>query len=59
MGLLANPLSLAALADRLAQDPDDWHAFDWSTCLRRTILGRPQPEGHPADSTRRLEAVGS
>jgi hypothetical protein len=59
VGLLANPLSLAALADRLAQDPDDWHPFDWSTCLRRTVLGRPHNAGHPTDPTRRLEAVSS
>ena len=59
VGLLANPLSLAALADRLAQDPDDWRPFDWGTCVRRNVLGRPHTEGHPADPTRGLEAVGS
>jgi hypothetical protein len=34
-GLLSNPLSLAVLADRLAQDPADPLPFDWGRCLRR------------------------
>lgn len=34
-GLLTNPLPLTVLADRLAQDPDDWQPFDWGRCLRR------------------------
>jgi pimeloyl-ACP methyl ester carboxylesterase len=50
VGLLTNPLSLAALADRLAQDPGDWQDFDWGRCLRHAFLGRP-----PA----RIEAVVS
>jgi pimeloyl-ACP methyl ester carboxylesterase len=41
VGLLTNPLSLAVLADRLAQDPADWRAFDWGTCLKHAFLGRP------------------
>jgi hypothetical protein len=41
VGLLTNPLSLAVLADRLAQDPDDWRAFHWGTCLKHAFLGRP------------------
>jgi pimeloyl-ACP methyl ester carboxylesterase len=40
-GLVANPLALAALADRLAQDPYDRRPFEWRTCLRRTVLGTP------------------
>lgn len=45
VGLVSNPLSLAVLADRLAQDPADWQPFDWSTCLRGRILGRtPAPD---------------
>jgi pimeloyl-ACP methyl ester carboxylesterase len=59
VGLLANPLSLAALTDRLAQDPDDWQPFDWTTCLTRTVLGRPRGHGHAAGSATQLEAVGS
>ena len=40
-GLAANPLALAALADRLAQDPADPRPFDWRRCLRRAVLGDP------------------
>ena len=40
VGLLTNPLSLAALADRLAQDPAHWQPFDWGTCLQHAFLGR-------------------
>lgn len=36
VGLLTNPLALAALADRLAQDPLRPEPFRWSQCLRRT-----------------------
>ncbi len=34
-GLLTNPLSLAVLDDRLAQDPEQWRPFDWLRCLQR------------------------
>jgi pimeloyl-ACP methyl ester carboxylesterase len=44
VGLLTNPLSLAALSDRLAQDPADWRPFDWGTCLTRTFR-RPAAVG--------------
>jgi len=37
VGLLTNPLSLAVLADRLAQDPTDWQPFDWGSCLKRKV----------------------
>ncbi len=49
LGLLTNPLSLAVLADRLAQDPDDPEPFDWSRCLARGFLGRPdvRPDARP------------
>lgn len=40
VGLLTNPLALAVLSDRLAQDPGDPQPFDWSTCLRRGFLGQ-------------------
>ncbi len=53
VGLLTNPLSLAALADRLGQDPADWQPFDWRTCLDQAFLGR-----RAAPSIRQLEAVG-
>jgi len=38
VGLLTNPISLAALADRLAQDPTDWQPFSWSRCLQRMVM---------------------
>jgi pimeloyl-ACP methyl ester carboxylesterase len=41
VGLVSNPVALAVLADRLAQDPLDPRPFDWSTCLRRAFLGQP------------------
>lgn len=42
VGLVSNPLALAVLADRLAQDPDDPEPFSWARCLKRFALG-----GHP------------
>jgi pimeloyl-ACP methyl ester carboxylesterase len=39
VGLVSNPLALAVLADRLAQDPEDPEPFDWSRCLRRSLAG--------------------
>lgn len=42
VGLVSNPLALAALVDRLAQDPEDWRPFSWREALaRRARL--PQP----------------
>ena len=41
VGLVSNPLSLAVLTDRLAQDPRHPQPFDWGSCLRRGFLGRP------------------
>lgn len=38
LGLLTNPLALAVLADRLAQDPRDPEPFEWSRCLSRAFL---------------------
>jgi pimeloyl-ACP methyl ester carboxylesterase len=38
VGLLTNPVSLAALSDRLAQDPADWQPFEWSRCLQRLVM---------------------
>lgn len=43
VGLVSNPLALAALADRLAQDPRDPQPFEWTSCLRRTLVGMPTP----------------
>ena len=40
LGLLTNPIALAVLADRLAQDPHDPEPFEWSRCLSRGFLGR-------------------
>jgi pimeloyl-ACP methyl ester carboxylesterase len=39
VGLVSNPLALAALEDRLAQDPVDPQPFDWATCLKGSVLG--------------------
>lgn len=38
VGMVANPLVLAAVVDRLRQDPEDWQAFDWRTCLGHALL---------------------
>lgn len=35
VGLVSNPLALAAVVDRLAQDPADWRAFSWREALAR------------------------
>jgi pimeloyl-ACP methyl ester carboxylesterase len=43
VGLVSNPLALAALADRLAQDPQEPEPFEWSRCLRRSLVGAPMP----------------
>ena len=50
LGLLSNPLALAVLADRLAQDPHHPEPFDWAQCLRRGLLGRPAPVARPETS---------
>jgi pimeloyl-ACP methyl ester carboxylesterase len=39
LGLASNPLALAAVADRLAQDPADPEPFDWAGCLRSAVAG--------------------
>ena len=41
VGLVSNPLALAALADRLATDPDRPEPFKWSRTLWRFALGTP------------------
>ncbi len=50
VGLVSNPLALAALDDRLAQaDPAHPEPFDWSRALRRYALGGgPSLAGSPA-----------
>ena len=50
VGLVSNPLALAALDDRLAQaDPAAPEPFDWSRALRRYALGGgPTLAGSPA-----------
>lgn len=35
VGLVSNPLALAALVDRLAQDPAHWRPFSWREALAR------------------------
>jgi pimeloyl-ACP methyl ester carboxylesterase len=43
VGLVSNPLALAALTDRLGQDPLAPDPFDWARCLRRSLLGPARP----------------
>ena len=35
VGLVSNPLALAVLDDRLAQDPAAWRPFSWRAALAR------------------------
>ena len=44
IGLVSNPLSLAAIADRLAQDPYAPEPFDWAKALRRFTFGAAPAE---------------
>ena len=39
IGMGVNPLALVAVADRLAQDPDDWRPFDHRRGIRRWLFG--------------------
>lgn len=48
IGLVSNPLALAVVDDRLAQDPDDWQPFDWARALGRRAVG---PLGRPTGRT--------
>lgn len=48
LGLVSNPLALAVLADRLAQDPNDPEPFDWGRCLRRAFLRAPGRRPEPS-----------
>jgi pimeloyl-ACP methyl ester carboxylesterase len=41
IGLVSNPLALAVLADRLAQNPLAAEPFDWARCVRQTLVGAP------------------
>jgi pimeloyl-ACP methyl ester carboxylesterase len=41
VGLVANPLVLAVVVNRLRQDPDDWQAFEWRQLLPGAAA-RPQ-----------------
>ena len=40
VGLVSNPMALAAIVDRLAQDVDEFAPFEWSACLRRSVRSR-------------------
>jgi hypothetical protein len=40
VGLVSNPVALAVLVDRLAQDADDIEPFGWASCLRRSLRSR-------------------
>jgi pimeloyl-ACP methyl ester carboxylesterase len=46
VGLVSNPLALAVVSDRLAQDPVHPEPFDWVRCLTRSVLG-----GGPSDAS--------
>ncbi|WP_020106617.1 alpha/beta fold hydrolase [Nocardia sp. 348MFTsu5.1] len=46
IGLVSNPLALAVVADRLAQDDSAGEPFEWGRCLRRSLFG-PSPEHLP------------
>ena len=50
VGLVSNPLALAVLADRLAQDPEAPEPFDWTRCLKRFTFGAPAGETAAARS---------
>ncbi len=50
VGLVSNPLALAVLADRLAQDPDDPEPFEWGRCLKRFAFGADSGETAAARS---------
>lgn len=43
LGLTSNPLVLAAVADRLSQDPADWRPFSWPAALAQRSLGPLAP----------------
>jgi len=47
LGLLTNPLALAVLADRLAQDTRHPAPFNWGRCLSRGFLGGPGERPEP------------
>ncbi len=49
VGLVSNPLALAAVEDRLAQDPTDPQPFHWVTCLERSVLGLGGPRSSRAE----------
>jgi pimeloyl-ACP methyl ester carboxylesterase len=40
VGLVSNPITLAVVADRLAQDPEDIAPFGWGRAVRRSVLAR-------------------
>lgn len=39
VGMVANPLVLDVVVDRLCQDPADWHDFSWRSTLSRKWVG--------------------
>lgn len=48
VGLVSNPLALAVVSDRLAQDVSAAEPFEWGRCVRRSLFG-----SEPAKSTER------
>jgi hypothetical protein len=46
VGLVSNPLVLAALTDRLARLDAEHLPFSWSTCLRSMLTAEPSPAGN-------------
>jgi poly(3-hydroxyalkanoate) synthetase len=39
VGMVANPLVLDVVVDRLCQDPEDWQDFSWRAALGRKWAG--------------------
>lgn len=50
VGLVSNPLALAAVVDRLGQDPEDWRPFSWREALARRARLLPAT-GTPTGTT--------
>lgn len=41
VGMVSSPLVVAAVLDRLEQDPSAWQPFDWRQCLGKTFVPGP------------------
>jgi pimeloyl-ACP methyl ester carboxylesterase len=59
VGLVANPLALAAVVDRLAQEPDDIAPFSWRVALSRSVFARrPRAYAFPTAPAFRPRGAG-